>query len=201
MGERALLVEVDDVAAALDLATWLRDQLAAVGSLCEEIVPAARTVLLDGIEDGSRVRDLVRRWTPGSAAPRGPLVEVPVVYDGADLARVADRWGTDPSGVGELLGGLELVAAFSGFAPGFSYLAGLPAELAVPRLASPRPRVPAGSVAVADTWCGVYPAASPGGWSLLGHTDAVTWDAARPQPALLPPGTRVRLRPVAVRTP
>jgi KipI family sensor histidine kinase inhibitor len=128
-------------------------------------------------------------------------VELPVVYDGADLDRVAELWSTDPRGVARRLGGLELVAAFSGFAPGFSYLSGLPAELAVPRLDSPRPRVPAGSVAIADTWCGVYPTASPGGWSLVGRTDAVTWDQAREQPALLAPGTRVRLRPVEVTRP
>jgi KipI family sensor histidine kinase inhibitor len=139
---------------------------------------------------------LLEDWRAGGGRPEGPLVELPVVYDGADLELVAELWSTDPPGVARTLGELELVAAFSGFAPGFSYLSGLPAELAVPRLESPRPRVPAGSVAIADTWCGVYPSASPGGWSLVGRTDVVTWDQAREQPALLAPGTRVRLRPV-----
>jgi KipI family sensor histidine kinase inhibitor len=193
VGERALLVEVGDAIEALELATWLRGRVA-----CEEVVPAARTVLLDGVTDQAGVRALLRGWVPSGDRPEGPLVELPVVYDGADLDRVAELWSTDPPGVARRLGEIELVSAFSGFAPGFSYLAGLPAELAVPRLGSPRARVPAGSVAIADTWCGVYPTASPGGWSLLGRTDAVTWDQSRDQPALLAPGTRVRLRPVEV---
>lgn len=190
VGERGLLVEVADAVEALDLATWLRGR-----TPCAEVVPAARTVLVDGAADPAAVRRLLPDWTPSRRRPEGPLVELPVVYDGADLGRVADLWGTDPAGVARVLGEIELVAAFSGFAPGFSYLAGLPPELAVPRLESPRPRVPAGAVAVADTWCGVYPSASPGGWSLLGRTDVVTWDQARERPALLAPGTRVRLRP------
>ena len=117
-----------------------------------------------------------------------------MTYDGADLAYVAERWGTDPDGVAARLGELELVSAFCGFAPGFAYLSGLPAELAVPRLDSPRSAVPAGSVALADTWCGVYPTASPGGWRLLGHTTLTLWDANQAEPALLAPGTRVRFR-------
>jgi KipI family sensor histidine kinase inhibitor len=194
VGERALLVEVADALEALELATWLRGRVP-----CEEVVPAARTVLLDGVADADAATTAVRGWSPSGHRPEGPLVEVPVVYDGADLDRVAELWSTDPAGVARTLAGLDLVAAFSGFSPGFAYLAGLPPELAVPRLDSPRPRVPAGSVAVADRWCGVYPSASPGGWSLLGRTDVVVWDQTRECPALLAPGTRVRLRPVGVR--
>src|SRR3712207_1571675 len=88
--------------------------------------------------------------------------------------------------------GLLFVVAFCGFSPGFAYCRGLPERLAVPRLAEPRPRVPAGSVAVADVYTGVYPSASPGGWRLLGRTDRTLWDPAARQPALLAPGTRVR---------
>ena len=87
------------------------------------------------------------------------------------------------------------MSAFCGFSPGFAYLAGLPEELAVPRLDTPRTKVPAGAVALAGTWCAAYPTASPGGWRLIGRTDAALWDAAREQPALLAPGTRVRFRP------
>ena len=87
---------------------------------------------------------------------------------------------------------VEYRVAFCGFVPGFAYLVGLPAELHVPRLATPRPRVDAGSVAIAGEWAGVYPSASPGGWRLLGHTDAVMWDEARARPSLLEPGMRVR---------
>ena len=92
-------------------------------------------------------------------------------------------------------GGIEFVSAFCGFAPGFAYLAGLPEEYAVPRLDSPRSRVPVGSVGLAGSWCGVYPSESPGGWRLLGHTDLTLWDPDRSEPALLAPGTRVRFVP------
>ncbi len=187
-GPQALLVEVADAAAALALATWAR----AAGVAAEEIVPAAGTVLFDGVADPAGLLAALESWTPDHEPPRGPSVEVPVRYDGEDLERIAEAWRTDVDGVVARHTGTEFVSAFCGFAPGFAYLAGLPAALAVPRLASPRPRVPAGSVAIADRWCGAYPTASPGGWLLLGRTDAVLWDAARTPPALLAPGTRVR---------
>lgn len=188
VGEHALLVEVDDASSALALAGWVRD----TGIEAAEVVPGASTVLLDGVADTAALVELLEDWSAGPAAPAGPLVEIAVTWDGADLDWVARRWGTDPDGVAARLGGLELVSAFCGFAPGFAYLAGLPADLAVPRLETPRPRVPAGAVALADAWCGVYPSASPGGWRLLGRTDAALWDVERAEPALLAPGTRVR---------
>ena len=116
----------------------------------------------------------------------------PVRYSGPDLARVADHWGCTTEEVVDLHTSLEFTSTFCGFAPGFAYLAGLPAERAVPRLESPRARVAPGSVGLADTWCGVYPTASPGGWLLIGTTDADLWDVDRAEPALLAPGTRVR---------
>jgi KipI family sensor histidine kinase inhibitor len=183
VGSRAVLAEVGDAATALALATWARGRVAA-----EEIVPGAETVLFDGVSDVSALAG----WTPSSEPPPGELVEVRVAYDGPDLAFVAELWGTDVDGVVRRHTEVEYVAAFCGFAPGFSYLAGLPEHLAVPRLESPRPRLEAGSVGLAGTWCGVYPTASPGGWRLLGRTDAVLWDQGRDQPALLAPGTRVR---------
>ena len=183
VGPRAVLAEVGDAATALALATWARGRVDA-----EEIVPAAATVLFDGVSDLAALDD----WTPATEPPAGELVEIPVVYDGPDLAFVAERWGTDVDGVVRRHTGVEHVAEFCGFAPGFAYLAGLPHDLAVPRLESPRPSVPAGSVGLAGSWCGVYPASSPGGWRLLGRTDAVLWDPARDRPALLAPGTRVR---------
>jgi len=88
--------------------------------------------------------------------------------------------------------GTELVVAFCGFAPGFPYCTGLPERLAVPRLDSPRTRVPAGAVGLAGPFTGIYPTASPGGWRLIGHTDLVLWDTDRDPPATLVPGTRVR---------
>jgi KipI family sensor histidine kinase inhibitor len=90
----------------------------------------------------------------------------------------------------------EFTVAFGGFAPGFGYLAGLPADLQVPRRATPRTRVPVGSVGLAGPFAGVYPRASPGGWQLVGRTDAVLFDVDRDPPALLVPGARVRFREV-----
>lgn len=191
-GPSAVLVEVADAAAALDLALLVR----AAGLECAEVVPAARTVLLDGLGSRAELEALLGGWEPGATTVAGTgdqqAVEVPVRYDGADLARVAELWGVDTDEVVARHTGTELVSAFCGFAPGFAYLAGLPQEWAVPRLDEPRARVPAGSVALADTWCGVYPSPSPGGWLLLGTTDLTVWDESRQHPALLAPGTRVR---------
>lgn len=188
VGPTAVLVELPASAVAADaaaLATWARGRVPAV-----EIVPAERTVLFDGVVPAAV--EVVRTWSPSTQAVLGPLVELPVRYDGPDLDLVARRWGGDPA---ELLGALTLTSAFCGFAPGFAYLTGLPESLHVPRLDSPRARVPAGSVAVAGAYCGVYPTASPGGWNLVGRTEARLWDPGAEPPALLAPGTRVRFVP------
>jgi KipI family sensor histidine kinase inhibitor len=136
-------------------------------------------------------------WPATGRQPRpGPLVELPVRYDGPDLDDVARAWGCTREDAARRHAGVEYVVAFCGFAPGFGYCRGLPEELAVSRLPTPRTRVPAGSVAVAGSWTAVYPTASPGGWRLLGSVppDVVArlWDPASDRPALLAPGTRVR---------
>lgn len=182
VGATAVLAEVADAAEAAALAAWARGRVDAV-----EIVAAARTVLFDQVAPASLA--LLESWTPSRELPEGPLVQLPVVYDGPDLELVASAWGADPA---EVLGSLTLVSAFCGFVPGFAYLTGLPPGLHLPRRATPRARVPAGSVAVAGDYCGVYPTASPGGWNLLGTTHAALWDPAAERPALLAPGTRVR---------
>ena len=186
-GPGSWLLEVDDDAAAAGLALHLRTRLDDV----REVVPAARTVLVEGVSE-DRLRPVVDGWSPGEAAAPGELVEVPVTYDGEDLARVADLWGVSPDEVVERHTGLEFVSRFCGFAPGFAYLAGLPEEWAVPRLDTPRTKVPAGAVGLAGSWCGVYPTASPGGWQLLGRTSTPMWDPDREPPALLAPGTRAK---------
>lgn len=198
VGEDALLVEVssDDEAQALH-AELLRRR--AEGSLsAREIVPAARTVLLDGLDAPARLAaELTAAHLP-SAPPRArEVVEIPVRYDGPDLTDVAARWGVPEEEVARIHGGTEFRVAFCGFAPGFGYLTGLPPRYDVPRRDTPRTAVPAGSVALAGPYTGVYPRSSPGGWQLIGTTDAVLWDHARVPAALLSPGTRVRFVPEA----
>ena len=137
----------------------------------------------------------------GPAAPNRPapvepaVVEVPVVYDGEDLAEVAELTGLPVADVVARHAAADYVVALAGFTPGFAYLRGLDPLLHVPRRADPRAAVPAGAVAVAGEWTGVYPRESPGGWRLLGRTDLSMWDLDRDPPALLRPGTRVRFRP------
>lgn len=192
-GPRALLVEVGGAAEALDLAAWVR---AEPTLRVDEVVPAARTVLLDGVADPAAARARVAAW-PGprsAAAPRlvAPEVEVPVRYDGPDLDLVAEAWGCSPEEVVARHTATPFTAAFCGFAPGFAYLSGLPPSLHVPRRDSPRPTVPAGSVALAGEYAAVYPTASPGGWQLVGRTGLTLFDLAADPPARLTPGTRVR---------
>jgi KipI family sensor histidine kinase inhibitor len=121
-------------------------------------------------------------------------VTIDVRYDGPDLDALADQLGLD---VEELINhhtGQDWVVSFCGFAPGFGYLAPAERPLPVPRRSSPRTRVPAGSVALADHWSAVYPTASPGGWQLIGSTDAPLFDVDADPPAMLSPGSRVRFR-------
>jgi KipI family sensor histidine kinase inhibitor len=189
VGRNAVLVEVGSTEHALSLATWARER-----RLARDVVPGVGSVLLDGLADRDGLAGTLTDWNPGTTEV-GPEIEVPVIYDGPDLEAVAEAWRCDVSEVAGRHQATAFVSAFCGFAPGFAYLSGL--EVEVPRLATPRTRVPAGAVAVAGTWCGVYPTDSPGGWRIIGHTDAVLWDPRSVQPALLPPGTRVRFRDAA----
>ncbi|WP_121252718.1 5-oxoprolinase subunit B family protein [Nocardioides ferulae] len=197
VGSDSLLVEVPDTTAALSLAAWARER--ALGAA--EIVPAATSVLFAEVADPQALAAALDAWRGDPVPIGGGVVELPVTYDGVDLELVAGLWGTTVEGAVARHTGIEFVSAFCGFAPGFSYLAGLPEELAVPRLDSPRARLRAGAVALAGTWCGIYPGESPGGWRVLGHTDEQLWDPERIEPALLPPGTRVRFRDVTASEP
>jgi KipI family sensor histidine kinase inhibitor len=182
-----------------------------------DIVPGAETVLVV-VEPGhpglpelaGRLRALAPEVTgvagvAGSggagvaAAGGGPgagVAEIPVRYDGPDLAEVAEETGLSPEQVAERHAGAEYLVGWLGFSPGFGYLTGLDPALHVPRRSSPRTSVPAGSVAIAGPLAAVYPSASPGGWRLLGRTTARLWDEQRDPPAALAPGQRVRFRPV-----
>ena len=134
------------------------------------------------------------------AAVTGRLHRIPARYggaDGPDLDAVAERLGLGPAQVVELHASVEYRVFVLGFAPGFGYLGRLPSELRAPRHDQPRPRVPAGSVAIAGWQTAIYPSSTPGGWHLIGRTDAVMWDARRSEPALLAAGDRVRFEPVS----
>ena len=193
-GDAALLAEPDDAGAVLALAAALRGTAGVL-----EVVPAARTVLVraepETLADLERhLHDLAGALRPGPPAT-GEAVVLDVHYDGADLASTAAELRLDPDELVRRHVAGQYVVAFCGFAPGFAYLTGLDPALHVARLAEPRTRVPAGSVGIAGEFTGVYPRSSPGGWRLLGRTDATLWDLDRTPPALLPPGTRVTFRP------
>lgn len=208
-GERAVLVELVDLDAALGLQLRLAalqagpDAIAGVG----EVVPAARTVLVHFDPALISRPQLVERLDAVDAAPIGddeagpprPLLEIPVVYDGDDLAEVAGQLGITTTAVVRLHTGAEYTVAFAGFAPGFGYLVGGDPLLDVPRRSTPRTRIPAGAVALAGRFSGVYPRESPGGWQVIGSTGFPLWDVTRDPPAALRPGGRVRFVAVAER--
>jgi inhibitor of KinA len=127
----------------------------------------------------------------------GKIVDIEVVYDGPDLAEVAQLIGLTVEEVIALHSGQVYEVVTVGFVPGFPFLRGLPERLAIPRRAEPRKVVPAGSVGIAGGQTGIYPSATPGGWHLIGRTDARLYDAGREAPSLLVAGDRVRFVPVA----
>jgi KipI family sensor histidine kinase inhibitor len=197
-GDQALLLQFDSTADVLAWSAALRD--AAIAGVLD-IVPAARTVLLklDGTGRQGAVRRRLRtlQVTPDAVATASaePTV-IDVVYDGADLAEVAEHTGLTTAQVVDAHTASRWQVGFCGFAPGFAYLVGGDPRLAVPRRSEPRSSVPAGAVGLAGEFTGIYPRRSPGGWQLIGHTDAVLWDIDRPDPALLTPGMWVQFRSV-----
>ncbi|MFB7713075.1 allophanate hydrolase subunit 1 [Streptomyces sp. NPDC056105] len=197
VGDRALLVEVSGGEEAAALHAELLRRRAAGELRVREIVPAARTVLLDGLDEpAGRLAAQLPHWEFPPLPPReDDAVHIPVRYDGPDLADVAALWGVAVEDVPRIHAAAEFRVAFCGFAPGFGYLTGLPARYDVPRRSTPRTSVPAGSVALAGPYTGVYPRSSPGGWQLIGTTDTVLWDHARVPAALLAPATLVRFVP------
>ncbi len=188
-GQGALLVELPDPTAVPLLYGDLRRDL-----VCRDLVPGARTVLLDGLADVEGARSYLESWGPPGRVEgaMGRTVELPTSYDGEDLDDVARRWGMTRAEAVATHTGTRFTVAFVGFSPGFAYCTGLPPELAVPRLDRPRAKVPSGAVGLAGEYTAAYPTASPGGWRLVGRTDAPLWDVDRDEPALLVPGTPVR---------
>ncbi len=194
MGPSALLVELEDPDLVLSLVAEIERRRASDWrDRVVDVVPGATTVLLDGIADPAASAAELSRWVLPPVAPvESPPVEIPCRYGGPDLASVAAHWKVSEDDVRVVHSSLHHRVAFCGFSPGFAYITGLGDRLSVPRLATPRPVVMAGSVAVAGVFTGIYPRRSPGGWRIIGHTDAVLWDAAGDPPALLSPGTSVR---------
>jgi KipI family sensor histidine kinase inhibitor len=190
-GDSALLVEVD----GLDVVLALADAVRAAGlDRVLDVVPGARTVLLT-VEPGTDLGELRRAVLdlpvePGAAPPDGASTEITVVYDGPDLEEVGRLTGLGVDEVVAAHTGTPWRVAFGGFAPGFAYLSGGDPRLDVERRSEPRTSVPAGSVGLAGEYSGVYPRASPGGWQLIGRTDAELWSDSRG--ALLQPGGQVR---------
>ena len=211
-GEAALLVVLGD---AVDPAVNARvHRLAAgLGSLAGKEnglrapVPAYASLLVPFdplMIDESAVRDAIAVALQSAEGPaREPVLDVvahvPVRYggeDGPDLAEVAARTGCSPADVVRLHADVEYRVFCLGFVPGFPYLGLVPEQLALPRRATPRLHVPAGSVAIAGRQTGIYPTDTPGGWHLIGRTDLTLWDPRRDPPSLLEPGSRVRFVPV-----
>jgi KipI family sensor histidine kinase inhibitor len=200
-GETALLVELDDWRASRFLAASI-EAVPIPGVL--EVVPGLRSVLLelDRPADAERVAAAIetamRSGSERAVVGRERLI--PVVYGaehGPDLADVAELCGLSADAVVERHAAAAFDVLFDGFAPGFAYLGEVPEPLRVPRLATPRTRTPAGSVALAGTMTGIYPADLPGGWRVIGATPVTLFDPARRPPAYLVPGDRVRFEPMA----
>ncbi|MFC9220245.1 allophanate hydrolase subunit 1 [Streptomyces hygroscopicus] len=214
-GDRGWLIDCHalrpaQLAVAIRERRWARE--------LREVVPAARTVLVvaedrAGMDElAARLRALLDEGAEGAegtgrtgadgsggtgsaTAPR--TVVIPVRYDGPDLAAVAERAGVSPEEVARLHSEGEHTVAFFGFAPGFAYLDGLPEPLRLPRLTSPRARVPAGVVAIAGGQSVVYPGGTPGGWHQIGTTTTRLWDVTADPPNRLSVGDRVVFRTVA----
>lgn len=190
---RHLLVECADLTATMDLHHSLE---AADLPGVTELIPAARTVLIS-FDPARTNAEILAEAVHGlghteSASDAAREVTIDVHYDGDDLDEVADLLSVSPAEVIKRHQAATWQVAFAGFAPGFGYLAGDDELFNVPRRSSPRTRVPVGSVALAGEFTGVYPRSSPGGWQLIGRTDAKLWDLDREPPALFVPGTIVK---------
>lgn len=199
IGSRAALVEFEDLATTLDAFSALSDAVEAGRLDVDELVPATQTVLIKGgiashpsllHHQISEILSTASELTTHHG--HDTEIVVPVCYNGEDLAAVAEIAGISIDQVVQRHTAAEYTVAFIGFTPGFAYMTGGDAALEVPRRASPRPRVPPGSVGLAGPFTGIYPREAPGGWQLIGSTDAVLFDIQREPAALLLPGHRVR---------
>jgi KipI family sensor histidine kinase inhibitor len=199
-GEHAVLVEVEGLDQAVSFDHAVREAVAA-GTRgftdVVDIVPAATTVLVVVADEASvaalrQALATLPAAAAGNVAASDQVIEIPVRYDGPDLADVAKLTGLRVHEVIAAHTGTDWRVAFGGFAPGFAYLSWGDPRLAVPRRSEPRTSVPSGAVGLAGEFSAIYPRSSPGGWQLIGRTDVVVFDIARDPPALLQPGVAVR---------
>jgi KipI family sensor histidine kinase inhibitor len=178
--ERARIAGVREITSAYQSVALFLDVTCTEGSLEENI----RQVVLD-----PHTEDAIPHRS----------IQIPVCYDtdfGLDAVRIVEETQLPLERIVELHSSAEFTVACIGFMPGFPYLAGLPQELRVPRLASPRTKVPAGSVAIANAQAGIYPLESPGGWNIIGRTPLRMFQPYRAAPTLLLAGDRVRFQPI-----
>jgi KipI family sensor histidine kinase inhibitor len=195
-GDRAILAELS----SLDAVLSLQAQLTAHPQPGQvDVIAAAGTVLITA-DSPDAVRALAAHVRSldlqAPAETESTLVTIEVVYDGDDLDEAAALTGLGREGVVAAHTDQLWTAAFAGFAPGFAYLTGENSTLDVPRRRSPRTAVPAGAVALGGPYSAIYPRQSPGGWQLIGRTDATLWDLGRENPALIRPGDTVRFAAV-----
>lgn len=198
-GEAGYLIDVPDTDPA-QVAQGLRVIAGRRRIGLVDVVPGLSTVLVMLAEPMSyrNFRALLAEVEsePVTGTADTGTVTIDVRYDGPDLPEVAALTGLEVQQVIELHAATEFRAAFSGFAPGFVYLTGVPDVLRVSRRPEPRTTLPGGSVALADQFSAVYPRPSPGGWRLIGSTTKVLWDVEQAPPAVIRPGMTVRFRQV-----
>ena len=204
-GAEALLVvlaEQPDAQLPSRIALLAERIRAELGEVLTDLVPGWTSLLLhydltrtDHLQLAERLQPLLERWlAEPSAMQTGRLHEVPICYDGADLVDVARQCRLSVAQVIELHAALEYRVGAIGFAPGFAYLGELDARLVLPRRATPRTAVPAGSLAIAERQTAIYPHSSPGGWHLLGRCPWPLFDVTQSPPCPFALGDRVRFR-------
>ncbi len=189
-GSNAVLLECADLTDALSVQPLIKTQIEQI----TEIIPGARTLMLRLTEPLSPADRQTLLTLPGQAQSVADQesVVIEVDYSGPDLEEVSSLTGLSAEEVVAAHTGQLWTVAFCGFAPGFGYLHGEDERLRVPRRSTPRTKVPPGAVGLADEWSGIYPRSGPGGWQLIGRTDAPLWDLDRDPPALLQPGMQIR---------
>ena len=187
-GGEAVLVELDDLDQTLALLDRLMESRPRG---VHEMVPGARTLLVrfDPLltDRTALARAIGQLDLSAHAARQGKAIDLPMTYDGEDLGSIAEILGWSVDELVRRHMAATYTVAFTGFAPGFAYMISDDPDIDVPRRATPRLRVPAGTVALAGKFGGIYPTDSPGGWQLLGTTPLRMWDTHRDKPALLAP--------------